>query len=51
MRHAIAQAADGLEELQYFCQNFDYDHLAMADNLFKIAREHSARALQVSKSI
>lgn len=50
MRHAIAQAADGLEELQYFCQNYDYDHLAMADNLFKIAREHSRRALDVSKS-
>ncbi|MBN9393882.1 MAG: J domain-containing protein [Candidatus Melainabacteria bacterium] len=40
LRHAIAQAADGLEELNYFCGNYDYDHLAMADNLFKIAREH-----------
>src|ERR1700679_3858946 len=39
--HCISQAADGLDELRYFCQNYDYDHLAMADNLFKIAIEHS----------
>ncbi len=51
MRHSIAQAADGLEELQYFCQNYDYDHLAMADNLFKIAREHLRSALESSKSV
>jgi molecular chaperone DnaJ len=44
MRHAIAQAADGLEELNYFCNNYDYNHLAMADNLFKIAREHLRNA-------
>lgn len=50
MRHAIAQAADGLEELQLFLQNFDYDHLAMADNLFKIAREHTSKAMHACKS-
>lgn len=44
MRHAIAQAADGLDELKYFMQNFDYDHLSMADNLFKIAAEHLVKA-------
>jgi molecular chaperone DnaJ len=44
MRHAIAQAADGLDELRYFLNNYDYDHLAMADNLFKIAGEHLIKA-------
>ncbi len=50
MRHAIAQAADGLEELRHFCNNYDYDHLSMAGNLFKIALEHSARAQQLTKA-
>jgi molecular chaperone DnaJ len=50
MRHCIAQAADGLEELRYFCQNFDYDHLAMADNLFKIAIEHSSKAMSMARA-
>lgn len=50
MRHAIAQAADGLDELHFFCQNFDYDHLAMADNLFKIAIEHSNKALDMARA-
>jgi len=49
MRHSIAQAADGLDELHHFCKNFDYDHLSMAGNLFKIALEHAARAQQMSK--
>jgi len=50
MRHAIAQAADGLDELKLFMMNFDYDHLAMADNLFKIAREHLSKAMHSCKS-
>jgi molecular chaperone DnaJ len=50
MRHCIAQAADGLDELRYFCQNYDYDHLAMADNLFKIAIEHSNKALTTARA-
>ena len=41
MRHALAQASDGLDELKTFCSNFDYDHLSMAGNLFKIAAELS----------
>ncbi len=49
MRHAIAQAADGLEELRFFLSNYDYDHLAMADNLFKIAVEHLAKAGSLAK--
>lgn len=49
MRHSIAQAADGLEELRHFCNNYDYDHLSMAGSLFKIALEHSARAQQLTK--
>jgi len=51
MRHAIAQAADGLDELRYFCQNYDYDHLAMADNLFKIAIEHSSKAKSMIRAL
>jgi len=51
MRHAIAQAADGLDELRYFCLNYDYDHLAMADNLFKIAIEHSSKAMSIARAL
>jgi DnaJ-class molecular chaperone with C-terminal Zn finger domain len=50
MRHAIAQAADGLDELNFFLNNYDYDHLAMADNLFKIALEHIVKASSLAKS-
>lgn len=49
MRHSIAQASDGLDELNLFLLNFDYDHLSMADNLFKIAIEHSKVALNLTK--
>lgn len=49
MRHAIAQASDGLDELHTFCKNYDYDHLSMAGNLFKIALEHAAKAQQMTK--
>ncbi|MBY0356796.1 MAG: J domain-containing protein [Candidatus Obscuribacterales bacterium] len=50
MRHCIAQAADGLEELRHFCQNYDYDHLAMADNLFRIASDLAKQALALTRS-
>jgi len=49
MRFAIAQAADGLEELRRYCQNYDYDHLAMAGNLFKEYTDLSKKSLQLSK--
>jgi curved DNA-binding protein CbpA len=49
MRQSIAQAADGLEELRYFCSNYDYDHLGMARNLFNIAIEHSKLASRIAK--
>ena len=49
MRHSIAQAADGLDELNFFLNNYDYDHLSMAGNLFKIAIEHSKVALNLTK--
>jgi molecular chaperone DnaJ len=49
MRFAIAQAADGLEEMRRFCQNYDYDHLAMAGNLFREYTDLSKKALQLSK--
>ncbi len=51
MRHSIAQAVDGLEELLYFCQNFDYAHLSMASNLFKIAIDHSRLADKLTRTI
>lgn len=50
MRHAIAQAADGLDELHFFLGNYDYDHLSMADNLFKIALEHLVKATSLAKA-
>jgi curved DNA-binding protein CbpA len=50
MRYAIAQAADGLDELRRFCQNYDYDHLHMAQNLFRESNDLSRQALQLSKS-
>jgi molecular chaperone DnaJ len=49
MRYAIAQAVDGLEELRYFCQNYDYDHLSMAGNLFRETNNLSRKALQLTK--
>lgn len=49
MRHSIAQASDGLDELNFFRTNFDYDHLSMAGNLFKISLEHAVRAQQSIK--
>lgn len=49
MRYSIAQAADGLEELRYFCGNYDYNHLTMAENLFRIAADLSKQALGLTK--
>ena len=49
LRHSIAQGADGLDELRRFCQNYDYNHLTMAENLFRIAIDHCKRALADSK--
>ena len=51
MRHSIAQAVDGLEELRYFCMNYDYEHLSMAGNLFKIAIEHSRTANKMTRNM
>jgi molecular chaperone DnaJ len=50
LRYAIAHAADGLDELRRFCQNYDYEHLHMAQNLFKEAIELSRKALQLTKA-
>lgn len=49
MRHSIAQAVDGLDETRQFCKNYNYDHLAMADNLFKISVDLSRNALQLTR--
>jgi len=49
MRYSIAQAADGLDELRRFCQNYDYEHLHMAANLFKEATDLSRKASQLTK--
>jgi molecular chaperone DnaJ len=49
MRYAIAQAADGLDELRRFCQNYDYDHLSMAGNLFREYADLSRKAVQLTK--
>ncbi len=50
MRYCIAQGVDGLDELRYFCQNYDYDHLHMAQNLFRESTDLARKALQLSKS-
>lgn len=49
MKNAIAQAADGLEELRYFCMNYDYNHLSMAENLFRISHDLSRQSLELTK--
>lgn len=49
MRYSIAQAVDGLDELRRFCQNYDYDHLHMAGNLFRESTELSRKGFQLSK--
>ncbi len=49
MRYAIAQAVDGLDEMRRFCQNYDYDHLHMAMNLFRESSDLSRQGLQLSK--
>lgn len=49
-RHSIAQAVDGLEEIRRYCLNFDYNHLSLAESLFKIAKELSKESLDLSKS-
>lgn len=36
MRLAIAQAVDALEEMTRFTQNYDYDHLSMAESLLRV---------------
>lgn len=49
MRYSIAQAADGLEELRFFCVNYDYNHLTMAENLFRISADLSKQALGLTR--
>jgi molecular chaperone DnaJ len=49
MRQSIAQAADGLDELRYFCRNYNYNHLTMAENLFRISTDLSRHALDLTK--
>jgi curved DNA-binding protein CbpA len=49
IRYAIAHAADGLEELRYFCSNYDYNHLGMAGNLFRESNNLSRQALQLTR--
>lgn len=49
MRNAIAQAADGLEEMRHYCNNYDYSHLTMAETLFRISVDLSRQALALTK--
>jgi molecular chaperone DnaJ len=49
MRNSIAQAADALEEMRHFCNNYDYNHLTMAENLFRISTDLSKQALALTK--
>ncbi len=49
MKYAIAHAVDGLEELRYYCGNYDYNHLTMAGNLFRESNNLSRQALHLTK--
>lgn len=49
LRYSIAQAADGMEEMRRFCQNFDYNHLTMAENLFAISADLSRQSLALTR--
>lgn len=49
MRYAIAYAVDGLEELRHFCQNYDYDHLGVADGLFRESIDLAKQALHLTR--
>jgi molecular chaperone DnaJ len=49
MKNAIAQAADGLEELRYFCMNYDYNHLTLAESLFRISHDLTKQSLDLTK--
>lgn len=51
MKYAIAQAADGLEELRYFCKNYNYNHLTMAEALFRISQDLTKQSLSLTKSL
>ena len=50
MRYSIAQAADALEEMQFFCKNFDYSHLTMAESLVRISQDLSRQSLRLTRS-
>jgi molecular chaperone DnaJ len=50
MRYAIAQAADGLDELRSFCTNYDYNHLSMAESLFRISQDLNKQSVKLTKN-
>lgn len=49
MRQSIAQAADALEEMRRFCQNYDYKHLSTAESLVRISAELIKEAYALTK--
>jgi molecular chaperone DnaJ len=49
LKNAMAQAADGLDELNSFCLNYDYQRLSMAENLFRIANDLLKQAFALTK--
>lgn len=50
MRYSIAQAADALEEMRFFCKNFDYSHLTMAESLIRISQDLSRQSLRLTRA-
>lgn len=50
MRYSIAQAADALEEMHFFCKNFDYSHLSMAESLVRISQDLSRQSLRLTRT-
>jgi len=50
MRQALSQAADGLDELRYYLGNYNYNHLTIAESLFKISTKLSLESLELTKT-
>lgn len=50
MRYSIAQAADALEEMRFFCKNCDYSHLTMAESLIRISQDLSRQSVRLTSS-
>lgn len=49
--HSLNQIGDALEELRYFPQNYDYQHLHTGQDLFRIAADLRRQAVEAAERI